>query len=1349
MKHPILPFPRARLSIAAIFPVLLFGNTLAHAQVVPTNGSAVSNVGSATLININRPDANKASYNQFSNFEALGVVLNNATKNTDTKLIGGVKRNEALGGTSANLIILDNIGNAPTKLNGLVEIAGQAADLVMVGKNGVICNSCGFINTNNLTLGAGTLSRNASGTYELDTNSGQSFINITGAGLSAPDSNVNLVAEQIKLLSPIYGKDVAFNIVRGVYGIEDRTTRSLGGAFDAQLGDYVGVPNVLADGDITIYTNARKLDVTNLSLTGTGNIFLSAESGAIDVTSGRWIANGTMAFAADDLSIKKTSTDSRELNIVANNLQTYGMFSVASDIDIKALDTQLAASSFDTKNGMVATTDSLSMDSVTVRGDMSLLAQNATLSSVDARGAKGEISANQIAINGGRLAYTGFDISDFDTLALNRGTLESDNLVVNARPNADVSLTGGTQLIADKLEMNNIRQFSNSGDIALSQDLVLDRAASFQNEGGIVARNLRLSDVTGTLSNTGNIKTTGVELTNVADVENSGRWSTDTFALAGTSGTFRNAGDMIATTLSVANSGDVINAGKIKAGTLDISNTNRFNNLAGAQVEASTAMTLGSLSSFLNQGRLVAQTMNANSVARIENSGNINVKNGAVLAGGQFSSQGNLWIESGTASFAFDNDVTLTGQVRAASLAVDSTTAQLTNLALNANDLRVNTSGKTTLDNARIQTANSLSITADTVEASRKTLLNAPALTVDARQQAYDDVELSGNDVALRGSRDGTGLIALSKSRIQGIDTLALGTTDTLNITQTDVSAADMQASAVGQLNIDALSKLAMGSGQFTDIAQLAQSGNVSADALVLKQIQTLDNSGTIQAKNNAEVSSINTLNNSASGVMALKATTGQGNGTITNAGQLAVDSGRLQFENWTNQNLLVGTNATLEYTNFVNQAGAVLGGLGELTVAASAGTNGSFSNSGQIDAVQDLALYGRNIDNKGAIQVGRNLQLGRQNASDPAFVSFTNYAGLGSVTVGRDFSARVDKFDSAATFSTQTDNSNSTIYAPSGRFGVPCAANGVGSCRDGFNVAGGATLVWYGSGGVIPVFGKLGRDGATVQTTTVTVTPGTYQDAPIRVGGNFDASGQASNASFNSYAATLDVAGNANITGYASKNTNAFEATSRNQIQYFTDEYKCYSDVACVNPGGNNQYEGRVANYAGLTPTDTTTVTSRTGGLRTVALSAPTPSVSAVSASAPVVVLPTDLIVDPDLSGTRNVSPVAPAAVITPQPSGIIVPPTTPQQEVKVSASNFVFPTIPGELPVSEKLPVISDTQERAFDFINPARLRDDRLNRSCYSTPQGEDSTSLNTNSDAVDSRCIITVHTPKKPT
>ncbi|RIQ47570.1 hypothetical protein D0843_17165, partial [Bordetella avium] len=64
MKHLTLPFPRARLSIAAIFPVLLFGNTLAHAQVVPTNGSAVSNVGSATLININRPDANKASYNQ-------------------------------------------------------------------------------------------------------------------------------------------------------------------------------------------------------------------------------------------------------------------------------------------------------------------------------------------------------------------------------------------------------------------------------------------------------------------------------------------------------------------------------------------------------------------------------------------------------------------------------------------------------------------------------------------------------------------------------------------------------------------------------------------------------------------------------------------------------------------------------------------------------------------------------------------------------------------------------------------------------------------------------------------------------------------------------------------------------------------------------------------------------------------------------------------------------------------------------------------------------------------------------------------------------------------------------------
>ncbi len=55
-------------SRSSILFLWLCASPLAYGQVVSINGAGVAPVGSATLVNINRPDANKASYNQFSSF---------------------------------------------------------------------------------------------------------------------------------------------------------------------------------------------------------------------------------------------------------------------------------------------------------------------------------------------------------------------------------------------------------------------------------------------------------------------------------------------------------------------------------------------------------------------------------------------------------------------------------------------------------------------------------------------------------------------------------------------------------------------------------------------------------------------------------------------------------------------------------------------------------------------------------------------------------------------------------------------------------------------------------------------------------------------------------------------------------------------------------------------------------------------------------------------------------------------------------------------------------------------------------------------------------------------------------
>ncbi|RRD33472.1 filamentous hemagglutinin N-terminal domain-containing protein, partial [Leptotrichia sp. OH3620_COT-345] len=48
-------------------------------------------------------------------------------------------------------------GKNKSNINGIVEVAGQRADLVMANRNGIFVNGGGFLNTDRVTLTTGNL----------------------------------------------------------------------------------------------------------------------------------------------------------------------------------------------------------------------------------------------------------------------------------------------------------------------------------------------------------------------------------------------------------------------------------------------------------------------------------------------------------------------------------------------------------------------------------------------------------------------------------------------------------------------------------------------------------------------------------------------------------------------------------------------------------------------------------------------------------------------------------------------------------------------------------------------------------------------------------------------------------------------------------------------------------------------------------------------------------------------------------------------------------------------------------------------------------------------------------------
>ena len=167
------------------------------------------------VLNIAKPNSRGLSHNKYTEFNvnSRGLVLNNSDTVGRSQLGGVITNNPNLDqGSAASLILNEVTGANRSRLQGYLEVHGQAADTVVANPNGITCNGCGFINTprTTLTTGASTVNNGMIERFSVE----NGVISIEGLGLDASKTDYfDIITRAAEINAELHAKQL--NITTG------------------------------------------------------------------------------------------------------------------------------------------------------------------------------------------------------------------------------------------------------------------------------------------------------------------------------------------------------------------------------------------------------------------------------------------------------------------------------------------------------------------------------------------------------------------------------------------------------------------------------------------------------------------------------------------------------------------------------------------------------------------------------------------------------------------------------------------------------------------------------------------------------------------------------------------------------------------------------------------------------------------------------------------------------------------------------------------------------------------------------------------------------------------------------
>jgi filamentous hemagglutinin len=302
----------------------------AEGIVVSGSNTSLNQAGNGVpVVNIAAPNATGLSHNQYQqyNVDSRGVILNNATSQTQSTQLGGIiVGNSNLNGRAANVILNEVIGANASQLNGYTEVAGQSARVIVANPYGISCNGCGFINTPRVTLTTGKPVLDGNGRLDRFNVQGGS-VSIDGEGLNAGNlDQFDIITRSAKInaelhankLNIIAGRnDVDANTLNATALAEDGSAKpelaidssALGGMYAGAVklvGTEAGVGVKLAGnlaasaGDIQIDANG-KLTMVQAAASGA----VSARAGSADINGPVYAGSSSTISTTGDLAVRQ------------------------------------------------------------------------------------------------------------------------------------------------------------------------------------------------------------------------------------------------------------------------------------------------------------------------------------------------------------------------------------------------------------------------------------------------------------------------------------------------------------------------------------------------------------------------------------------------------------------------------------------------------------------------------------------------------------------------------------------------------------------------------------------------------------------------------------------------------------------------------------------------------------------------------------------------------------------------------------------------------------------------------------------------------------------------------------
>lgn len=146
------------LKLSPVAASLLLLPVMAQAEISIIGGDITSASNGVPIVNIKEANGSGLSHNVYEtlNVGKEGVIFNNASSTAQTVLAGQIAANANLAGGTAKVILNEVTAKNASTINGMMEVAGDSAHLIIANPNGITTQGAGFINAEKGTLTTGT-----------------------------------------------------------------------------------------------------------------------------------------------------------------------------------------------------------------------------------------------------------------------------------------------------------------------------------------------------------------------------------------------------------------------------------------------------------------------------------------------------------------------------------------------------------------------------------------------------------------------------------------------------------------------------------------------------------------------------------------------------------------------------------------------------------------------------------------------------------------------------------------------------------------------------------------------------------------------------------------------------------------------------------------------------------------------------------------------------------------------------------------------------------------------------------------------------------------------------------------